>query len=108
MIKKEPPCFFVSSLEREGLGSLLESIVATITEKLNEDNVVVVQARHYEGLQKALEATQKAEKLLLQDESPEFVAFEIKGAVLELNRLLGLVYEDQIMDKVFNEFCLGK
>ena len=40
--------------------------------------------------------------------SPEFAAFDVKNAVIEIHKLLGKEYDDQIMDKVFSEFCLGK
>ncbi|MBL7544608.1 MAG: tRNA uridine-5-carboxymethylaminomethyl(34) synthesis GTPase MnmE [Bdellovibrionaceae bacterium] len=38
----------------------------------------------------------------------EFIAFDLKNSLMALQRTVGEVYDDQILDKVFKEFCLGK
>ena len=38
----------------------------------------------------------------------EFVAMYLKESLMALQKILGQVYDDQIMDRVFKEFCLGK
>jgi tRNA modification GTPase len=32
----------------------------------------------------------------------------LKESLTSLQKILGQVYDDQIMDRVFKEFCLGK
>lgn len=46
--------------------------------------------------------------LMNQRSSPEFVALELREALLELQKVLGIVYDDQVVDKIFKNFCLGK
>jgi tRNA modification GTPase len=45
---------------------------------------------------------------LENDMGAEFVAMYLKEALVSLQKILGQVYDDQIMDRVFKEFCLGK
>ena len=75
---------------------------------LADDSAVVTQARHYEKLSELKERLETATKLLKSEESPEFIAFELHVGLKKIYEILGLEYEDQVMDTVFSEFCLGK
>lgn len=46
--------------------------------------------------------------MLERQDSPEFVAFELLEGLKSLQSLLGKVFDDEVMDRVFGEFCLGK
>ncbi len=72
------------------------------------DDLVVTQARHYDALGSAAHFLKKAASVLKNQESLEFVAFELRESLLKIQEILGIHYDDQILDKVFKEFCLGK
>ena len=55
-----------------------------------------------------MERVMAAINLLKEDESPEFIAFELHVGLKKIYEILGVEYEDQVMDLVFSEFCLGK
>jgi tRNA modification GTPase len=38
----------------------------------------------------------------------ELLAAEIRGALTELGRVVGAVYTDDILDRIFSRFCIGK
>jgi tRNA modification GTPase len=38
----------------------------------------------------------------------ELVASEIRLALDELGRVLGAVYNDDLLDRIFSRFCIGK
>ena len=72
------------------------------------DQAMISSARQLEG---ALYCSQMIEKSLAeleQDIGAEFVAMFLKEALISLQKILGRVYDDQILDRVFKEFCLGK
>jgi tRNA modification GTPase len=72
------------------------------------DQAVISSARQFEG---ASYCSQMIEKSLVELElniGAEFVAMYLKEALISLQRILGHVYDDQILDRVFKEFCLGK
>jgi tRNA modification GTPase len=42
------------------------------------------------------------------DASPELIAFELQESVKTVHELLGKVFHEQVIDRIFKEFCLGK
>ena len=98
----------VSAKEEEGLNRITNLISNYLANDLNENSISVVSSRQYECLRECEQSLMATKELLKLKESPEFVAFEIKNALLAVHRLLGKEFDDQIMDKVFSEFCLGK
>ncbi len=98
----------VSAKTHEGLEILRESFEKSVQSQLVDDAPMSLRTRHVEILRKAKKAVEKAQDLLNEDSSPEFTAFELKDAVLSMHEILGRRFDDQVMDRVFKEFCLGK
>jgi tRNA modification GTPase len=100
---------FGSAQKGTGLDQLKKAVLAPVREKLSvQGGVVVTQSRHVEGLQKIDLALDKALKLIRSDVSPEIIAFELQVAVKSVHELLGKVFHEQVIDRIFKEFCLGK
>ena len=38
----------------------------------------------------------------------ELIAAEVRGALVELGRVVGTVYTDDVLDRIFSQFCIGK
>lgn len=72
------------------------------------DQAIISSARQFEGAQYCIQMIEKSLSELEQDIGAEFVAMYLKEALVSLQRILGRVYDDQILDRVFKEFCLGK
>lgn len=72
------------------------------------DQAIISSARQFEGAQYCSQMIEKSLTELEQDIGAEFVAMYLKEALMALQRILGRVYDDQILDRVFKEFCLGK
>lgn len=100
--------FLVSARTGEGVSKVLSKINDMMTSVIVEDSPMVIRARHQELMKKCLGFIDRAKTLILEGSSPEFSAFEIKEAVILLHELLGQRFDDQIMDRVFSDFCLGK
>ncbi len=100
--------FLVSALSRRGLGDL-EGFLTREIEKLDSgSSLVVTQARHLEVLNKIHSCLDRAIGLIRSNSSPEFIAFELADAVRGIHDLLGKEFDEQIIDRIFKEFCLGK
>lgn len=100
---------FGSAQKGTGLDKLKKAVLAPVREKLSiQGGVVVTQSRHVEGLQKIDVALEKALKLIRSDGSPEIIAYELQVAVKSVHELLGKVFHEQVIDRIFKEFCLGK
>lgn len=98
----------VSATTRDGFPELLRELDMRLRRELGEDSTLLSNARHFRGLQTVRESLEKARPLVLQGESPDLIALELQTAVRALYDILGLTYDDQVMDQVFAEFCLGK
>jgi tRNA modification GTPase len=51
---------------------------------------------------------QRALELTATQAGEELVASELRLALLELGKVAGTVYTDDILDRIFSRFCIGK
>jgi tRNA modification GTPase len=100
--------FFVSALDKKARSQVLQEIVKDIADLQLENTVLISNARHFENLSRALENTQRSQTLVDQGMGSEFLALELKEALIAIHETLGKRFDDQIMDRVFKEFCIGK
>jgi tRNA modification GTPase len=61
--------------------------------------------RHMEDCLKHL---RQAHAAVLQQEGPEILALEIRSALEDLGEMVGAVYTDDLLDRIFSRFCIGK
>jgi tRNA modification GTPase len=100
---------FGSAIGGSGLEPLKGAILRPLREKLGVlGGTVITQGRHFEGLQRIDSSVGKALKLISMDASPELIAFELQESVKTVHELLGKVFHEQVIDRIFKEFCLGK
>jgi tRNA modification GTPase len=69
---------------------------------------LVSNLRHIEALKKAEKLIAEALNSLDNKMSLEFAAQGVKDAVLCLEELLGKRFSEDLLDKIFGEFCIGK
>jgi tRNA modification GTPase len=102
--------FRLSALTKQGLDQLTDWLSARVKAELSEDSSVISHARHFAGLNLVRESLRETLALLAYPESssPDFVALELQTGLRAVYGILGLEFDDQVMDRVFNEFCLGK
>lgn len=99
---------FTSALRptsRDEIFSLIKSAVGSL-EYLDE--AIISSSRQLEQAQYSFEMISNSISELEKNTGAEFVAMYLKESLISLQKILGQVYDDQIMDRVFKEFCLGK
>ena len=64
------------------------------------------RCRHH--VEMCLKNLQAAHATLLNEEPHEILALEIRGALEELGAMVGAVYTDDLLDRIFSRFCIGK
>jgi tRNA modification GTPase len=72
------------------------------------ETVTVTRARHHQALIACATAVGRAQQALAADEGLELVSCELQSGTLELERLLGSVDADELLDRIFRRFCIGK
>ena len=60
------------------------------------------------SLRSALESLQHAAEIAARHESEELVAGELRLALNHLGQVAGAIYTDDVLDRVFSRFCIGK
>jgi tRNA modification GTPase len=65
-------------------------------------------ARGKEHVEKLVQHLRAAHSLILEEDPVELVAFEVRAAVDELGAVLGNIYSDDLLGRVFSRFCIGK
>lgn len=98
----------VSAITGEGLDQVRRILEARLQSDVLANGHMITQARHVEILKKIQGCLVKANGLIGSDSSPEFVAFELQEAIHAIHELLGKEFHEQVIDRIFKEFCLGK
>jgi tRNA modification GTPase len=103
----EPSTVYTSSRTGEGLRELRATIGQALQSAAAESGTVTSTAdRCRDSLRLAAAALARARSNVA--ESDELVAAEIRVALDELGAVVGAVYTDDILDRVFSRFCIGK
>ena len=100
--------FEISALRGDGIEKLESAIRTLVDQSTNLDSGVITSARQVEGLQKVQQSVQAARQLLLDDSGLELIAFELQSGVQAIHELMGKELNEQVIDRIFKEFCLGK
>ena len=99
----------ISARTGEGLSALKEGIFqAGMGEAGAIPAQVVTQARHRHHLEKCRDYLNQALDLINTGQPPELLALELQAGVQELGAILGLEIGEDVLDRIFSSFCLGK
>ena len=99
-----------SVLTGEGIDQLKQRLRMLATGRRHEsgDSVLVSRLRHKVLLQQAASALQHALTAIDETRSAECVALELRVALQALGEIVGVVTNEDILDQIFKEFCIGK
>lgn len=87
---------------------LLSEVESRIQSTGAADSVVLSRSRHFQSLSRALGLVEEAQSMTGDGFGNELVAMPLKEALVEIQSVLGIRYDEQIIDQIFKEFCLGK
>lgn len=105
----------ISALKGSGMGDLMDALVARRTGGVGADprvrptseGYLLTSARHKAAVDRAVESLDNALDIL-ETQSPEIVALELRLAREALNEIAGAAMPDDILDIIFSRFCIGK
>ncbi|MES2768415.1 MAG: tRNA uridine-5-carboxymethylaminomethyl(34) synthesis GTPase MnmE [Bdellovibrionota bacterium] len=106
--KVDNQVFLVSAKIPETLDEVVLYLENKIKQAFHESSAVVLKTRQFELLEKMNQCLERAKNLSSENASSEFTAFELRDALECCFDLLGERLDDQVMNKVFQEFCIGK
>ena len=74
----------------------------------NREDVIITNERHRELLTKALRSVDNAIDGLKQNVSEDFLTIDLMDAYEALGSIIGESVEDDLADRIFKDFCMGK
>ena len=98
----------VSVNAKLGLDELREKIKQTVCAFSLEDTEFVTNKRQQACLYKAKESLQRALYGAENNELQDLIYIDLKASLLALDEITGEVINDEILDNIFNHFCIGK
>lgn len=100
----------ISTASGEGITELKETIenMFNIKDFDSEQNRIIVNERHKHLLQLAKESLIKARKISNMGESLDIAAIDIKQATSLLGEITGKDASIDVVNRIFEKFCLGK
>jgi tRNA modification GTPase len=92
-------------------GAGLETLRARLAERARQQNrsslaPSLSRCRHH--VQASLDHLRRAHYIVLFQEPAELLTVELRGALDELGEIVGAVYTDDLLDRIFSRFCIGK
>ncbi|HPH94199.1 MAG TPA: 50S ribosome-binding GTPase, partial [Candidatus Cloacimonas sp.] len=104
-----PEGIYCSVITEKGLKDLTDAIsrqLSLSTELLNKP--IIINNRHLIALSKCLQFLHQAKHSIEEKQGYEFIAFELISASNALEEILGIITTDDLLNKIFSEFCIGK
>ena len=100
----------VSCKSGEGIEELKDQIKSLVwSGDIQAENLqLMTNARHQNALMRAKEATAKAIEALQMDMELELAAMDLRIAVNAVGEIVGKTSTEDLLDKVFSQFCIGK
>lgn len=102
-------CLCVSSVTGEGLGKLAEAIAALFPAgDPGEAGSLLTDQRQEDAARRALEALRRGREALENGMTPDAVLTDAEEALDALGELTGRTAREEIVDRIFSRFCVGK
>ena len=99
----------VSALKGTGIAELKDKIIeVTLHGKPICTAGIVTNIRHVHALEKALASVNTLVEEIMKKTSPEFLAVELRDALDAIGEILGVTTSEDILTKIFSNFCIGK
>lgn len=102
---KDNNCIVISAKQKQDVDALLNAIADKIKQRFTSNsNLLITRSRYREALNDVLENLQA----FGFDKEIELTAEDIRLAARALGKITGRIEVDDILDKIFGDFCIGK
>ncbi len=99
---------YISALTGEGLDELRNQIKNIVCNFSLEDTEFITNKRQQDCLLKCRESLIQALEAAKANELQDLISIDVKSALLYLDEITGEVITDDILNNIFDHFCIGK
>ena len=108
-ISTSNPTLLISAKTGQGIDVLKQKILETVGWNGPQEGAIVARRRHLDCLERAAEHIQKSEQFAANgNNSLELFAEELFLAQNHLGQITGKLLPDDLLGKIFSQFCIGK
>ena len=107
----DDPIVSISALKGEGIDDLKKTIYTSLIQRgvrASPEHLIVANIRHKSALIQIRDNLSNAMKGMEEGTPFEFIAFEIRSALETLGELVGETTSEEILNLIFDQFCIGK
>jgi tRNA modification GTPase len=100
----------ISAIRGDGLEGLKNKIFESCLKDWKEERegVVITNLRHRIAIGDTKTLLDRAMSALIENQPIEIVALELRDSLDRLGEIVGAVTTEDILNKIFNDFCIGK
>jgi tRNA modification GTPase len=98
----------VSAKTGAGIDELKLALRELLLGAQSEPDIVITNVRHAAALTRSERALRHATEALIGACPPEFAAVDLNGAREALEEIVGVISNDDILERIFSKFCIGK
>lgn len=98
----------LSTITKQGFDELKQEIRKFVSEKSIEDTEFITNNRQQDCLKNAQESLNQALLATQINELQDLISIDVKSALLYLDEITGEVITDDILNNIFDNFCIGK
>lgn len=106
--KKSEDKIYISTKTGEGISELRELIKSKVCDFSIEDTEYITNERQVDCLEKCKESLTNALEAAKRFELQDLISIDLKSALLFLDEITGEVITDDILNNIFDHFCIGK
>jgi tRNA modification GTPase len=100
---------FISAKEHTHVNILKKELVdKVVSGKIETENIIITNARHYEALQKISDSLTDIQNGLDNKISGDLIALDIRRCLYYLGEITGQITNEDQLDYIFSKFCIGK
>lgn len=99
----------ISAKTGENIDALVQELLSVVNlTALDQNDVIVTNARHFEALENASIALQRSIDGVNTGISGDFLAQDIRETLHYLGEITGEITTDEVLGNIFKNFCIGK
>jgi tRNA modification GTPase len=107
----DDPMVSISALRGKGIDDLKKTIYTSLVHRdvrATPEHLIVANIRHKNALVQIKDNLSNAMRGMEEGTSVEFIAFEIRSALEALGDLVGETTSEEVLNRIFDQFCIGK
>ena len=98
----------ISALREFGIEKLKREVADQLPHRAEIDGIGITRQRHQDCLLRVAKSSAVAEELMRSSQPDECVVAELQDALNALGEMLGETVEEEVLDTIFSQFCIGK